>query len=57
MTFWGCKWGIYLNNVHGCERKSTSESFHVIRPNLLKVRAQTDPDLPNLIIFYVSRPD
>ena len=29
------------------------ESFRVIRPNLLEVRARTDPDLPGLVIFYV----
>ena len=29
------------------------ESFHVIRPNLLEVRARTDPDLSGLVIFYV----
>ncbi len=26
-----------------------NESFHVIRPNLLNIRAQTDPDLPSNI--------
>ncbi len=29
------------------------ESFHVIRPNLLEVRAPADPNLSGLVIFYV----
>ncbi len=29
------------------------ESFRVIRPNLLEVRARTDPDLPGMVIFYL----
>ncbi len=34
---------------------SVYESFHVIRPNLLKVRARTDPDLPILVIFCYKK--
>ncbi len=30
------------------------ESFHVKRSSLVEVRARTDPDLPSLVIFYVS---
>ena len=29
-----------------------SESFRVIRPNLLEARARTDRDLPGLVINY-----
>ncbi len=29
------------------------ESFRVIRPNLLEVRARTDPDLPGLVVFAI----
>ncbi len=29
------------------------ESFHVKCSNLVEVRARTDPDLPNLVIFHV----
>ncbi len=28
-----------------------NESFHIIRPNLGKARARTDPDLPDLVIM------
>ena len=32
------------------------ESFYVIRPNLLKVCARTDPELSSLVIFCVFQP-
>ena len=31
------------------------ESFCVIRPNLLRVRARTDPDLPNLVMLFLLK--
>ena len=32
--------------------KFNLESFHVIRPNLVKVRARTNPDLLSMVLFY-----
>ncbi len=37
-----------------CLKLCQRESFHVKHSNLVEVCAQTDPDLPSLIIFYVS---
>ncbi len=50
-TRWEGVMSIYGERSQECTH---IESFLVNRSNLLKVHARTDPDLPSLVIFYVS---